>query len=215
MSHPGQVIDDVRRVARRGQGSHLCHFYRKEEEVLELLPPFFADGLAEGQLCIWVLPSWLTIQRAVTALTKAGPRVERALEDDTLELVPQSEVYGNPQGRFRGVQYVIDHWLAEERRALDRGFLGLRVSGDGTWQTCGEDGDAFHTYERTVNEAIGATKITAVCTYDFWSLTPHQISQTLGAHQTGLCRGPEGWQQFGCATEEALVQRLTSLMRGS
>lgn len=214
MQHAKPIIDDVRRVARRGQGSHLCHFYTTRKEVLELLVPFFADGLEEGQLCIWALPPWLTKGAAQAALAKGGPRLERALDDGTFILVPQAEVYGDAVGRFRGVQGVLDHWLAEERRALERGFLGLRVSGDGTWQVRCETWDEFQTYERSVNDAIGATKITAICTYDLSGLSAEQLKQTLSTHQTGIVRRPEGWEQFACAgADDDATGRLKRLAR--
>lgn len=193
-----RIVDDARRVAQRAHGTHFCLFYRSRAEVLELLPPFFADGIAQGHRAIWALPDWLEQRAAVAAIERGGARLERALEDGTLQLVAQEELYGDGRGGFRGITAVLDHWIAEEKISLSRGFLGLRVSGDGTWHASPEHWLEFLKYERTVDELIGQTKIAALCTYDLNAISSEQLQQTLSSHKTGVLRRPGGWEEFGC-----------------
>lgn len=37
-------------------GSHLCLFYRRPKEFLQVTASFLRAGLTENELCVWVLP---------------------------------------------------------------------------------------------------------------------------------------------------------------
>ena len=190
-----RLTANPRDVARRPFGSHLCHFYREPEDLLELIPPFFADGIEDGQRCIWALPSWLKFGRAAELLARAGPRLEYALADGTMRLVQQEEAYGDGRGGFRGVEPALEHWLAEEKASLKRGFTGLRVSGDCS-PRLGKDWGEFQRYEKTVDLSIGETKIAGLCTYDLREASREQVEQIMLGHQLGVVRRAHGWEEF-------------------
>jgi MEDS: MEthanogen/methylotroph, DcmR Sensory domain len=90
-------------------GAHVCQFYRTEEELLELLVPYFKQGLDNRERCIWVLAPPLTPQAARRALGDPP--------DEDLTLVAAAQ--WNPPA---------DGLLTEEKRALWNGYLGLRVA---------------------------------------------------------------------------------------
>ena len=60
-------------------GSHLCLFYRDPLEFLQVTASFLTAGLAEQELCIWVLPPPLTLPLALNELAYHGvngPRLQ-------------------------------------------------------------------------------------------------------------------------------------------
>jgi len=53
-------------------GSHLCLFYRSPKEFLRVTASFLRAGLADQELCVWVLPPPLTISLAFAELSHQG-----------------------------------------------------------------------------------------------------------------------------------------------
>ena len=53
-------------------GSHLCLFYRRPQEFLHVTASFLKTGLAEHELCVWILPPPLTIPLALLQLSHLG-----------------------------------------------------------------------------------------------------------------------------------------------
>ena len=82
-------------------GERLCHFYRREEELLELLGPFFRQGLARNERCVWV----------------AGPAASASARREIGSLADVLEEGDCALQR-------------EESRALAQGYSGLRLCGE-------------------------------------------------------------------------------------
>ena len=74
-------------------GTHLCQLYRTERDLLELLVPFFAAGLEDNEMCLWVLAARLGRETAVEALRQAVPDLDRRLVVGQMEIV-RSEDWG-------------------------------------------------------------------------------------------------------------------------
>ncbi|HEX7158779.1 MAG TPA: MEDS domain-containing protein, partial [Edaphobacter sp.] len=37
-------------------GTHVCHFRRVREDLIDTLAPYFAAGLRNNERCVWVTP---------------------------------------------------------------------------------------------------------------------------------------------------------------
>lgn len=53
-------------------GSHLCLFYRRPQEFLQVTASFLKAGLAAHELCVWVLPPPLILPIALAELSRHG-----------------------------------------------------------------------------------------------------------------------------------------------
>ncbi len=82
-------------------GERLCHFYRHEEELLALLGPYFRQGLARNERCLWL----------------AGPGTSDKARE---EIDPLAEVLEADDCALQ----------REESRALAQGYSGLRICGE-------------------------------------------------------------------------------------
>jgi len=71
-------------------GTHFCHFYGTESDLLETLVPYYKAGLESNEFCLWVT-SDLTEQEAQNALTQALPDSERYFADRSMEIVSYRE----------------------------------------------------------------------------------------------------------------------------
>src|SRR2546428_6333625 len=45
-------------------GTHCCHFYQTQKELLETLVPYFKAGLESREFCFWLVPEPLTEAKA-------------------------------------------------------------------------------------------------------------------------------------------------------
>lgn len=57
-------------------GSHVCQFYDTKQDQLEMLVPYFKQGLERNEACVWLVGD-LTIDEARRALAAVVPDLER------------------------------------------------------------------------------------------------------------------------------------------
>jgi hypothetical protein len=57
-------------------GTHFCQFYDTNDDLLEMLVPYFKAGLDSNEACLWIVSSQST-EYALTALRHALPQLER------------------------------------------------------------------------------------------------------------------------------------------
>jgi PAS domain S-box-containing protein len=75
-------------IAELPWGSHFCQFYAKEQDVAELLLPYFRAGLDDNEFCVWVTPD---PAEAETRRTLAGdPWFAQRLATGQLEVISVS-----------------------------------------------------------------------------------------------------------------------------
>jgi hypothetical protein len=90
-------------------GTHLCHFYHSQEEALELLVPYFKQGLANGEQCVWVVQPPLAPELASKALGSAS--------GEQMAIIVAHDWPSSPE-----------YWRRTEERALSDGYVGLRIA---------------------------------------------------------------------------------------
>src|SRR2546422_10169193 len=74
-------------------GTHLCHFYETQWDLLDTVVPYFKAGLEHNEFCLWVLAEPLTEQEAKSALRQAVPDLDCYLAERRLEMLPHDEWY--------------------------------------------------------------------------------------------------------------------------
>lgn len=187
-------------------GAHLCQFYRSPEELLELVVPFMAQGLEDHERCIWVFNEPLSEALAMDALAAAVPRFERYA--DQISLHHFRDWYLDAAGRLKPVDEVLAAWRQAEQRALDQGYLGLRVTGD-TMQVNGEWSD-FQSYEASVHRALGGLRIKALCTYPARDCGRDRIRDVVCNHDTAFVKR-ESWQRIPAGSSRSAETVFASL----
>jgi len=61
-------------------GSHFCLFYETEEDLIDILVPYFKAGLKNNELCVWVTSEPLGEKKAEDAMKGAIPGFDRYLK---------------------------------------------------------------------------------------------------------------------------------------
>ena len=103
-------------------GTHLCEFYQTKKDLIDILVPYFAEGLRNNEFCVWVTSPPLEATEARRALRKVVPDLDVFIEKGQIEIVPYSSWY-LVGGKFEADR-VLQGWVDKETSALDRGVVG-------------------------------------------------------------------------------------------
>lgn len=166
-------------------GWHFCQFYRDDRQLLEMIAPYIAEGLKNGEGCFWVMPASTTMQDACDALAHSLHNVNEYLADGRLELGFHADWYLDRSGRMKSFEEIAGALLQKQDQALSKGLRFLRAAGDAGWVSGTEESRHFIDYEMKVNGALASTKVAAVCTFRA-AVTADELVDIVTAHQNAL-----------------------------
>ena len=126
-------------------GTHFCQFYQTKEDLIDILVPYFKEGLENNEFCLWITSKPLEVEEAKEVLAKAVPDIEIYLEKGQIEIIPYTHGYVN-EGVF-GSEKVINGWVKKLDRALASGYEGLKTAENTSWLKKW-DWDDFADYEK-------------------------------------------------------------------
>ncbi len=174
-------------------GRHFCHFYETKQDLLDTLLPYFKAGLESNEFCVWVVSTLelMTVEEAKRALAQAVPDLDRHLADENIEILNGADWYLEKNAFNLG--RVTEAWHAKLKRALARGYDGMRVSGDTFWLAEKISGD-FFAYERQLNESITGQNMTLLCTYPLAKSGAAEVLDVVRAHQFAIARRQGEWE---------------------
>jgi PAS domain S-box-containing protein len=182
-------------------GTHFCQFYQTQQDLIDILVPYFKAGLLANEFCMWITAPPLVEKEAEDALRKALPDLDRYLEKGQIEILPYDGWYLKG-GTFES-QRVLDGWVEKERQAREHGFDGLRLSGNTFWLEK-SDWDDFAQYEEAVNNVIGNYNMMAACTYSLEKCGATEIVDVISTHQFALVKREGRWETIESAEHRRL-----------
>ena len=145
-------------------GAHVCQFYDSKQDQLDMLVPYFKQGLERNEACAWLVGD-MTIEEAKTALATVVPDLDAYLATGQMQIVHYSTFYTDPNGTVRAPEQLSYQFADMGATAKANGYAGLRASGSVSWVKDDESMSRFMAYETIVNLAIQNARIMAVCTY--------------------------------------------------
>jgi PAS domain S-box-containing protein len=177
-------------------GTHLCQFYETKEDLIDALVPYFKTGLENNEFCMWVTAEPLGVDDAKASLGKAVENLEDYLAKSQIEILDYSQWYTR-LGQFDANQ-VLQGWVEKLDQALQRGFDGLRLTGNTFWLE-NKDWDDFAAYEAMVDNVIGKYRILAICSYYLGKCGPRELIDVVKNHEFALVRRQGEWELFKSA----------------
>lgn len=193
-------------------GSHLCQLYRDRDDLLEILVPYFREGLLANEFCMWITSESLPKADAIAALRAEVPRLDDFLASGQIEIFDYREWY-LADGRFDGDR-VRRGWAHKLDAALKRGYDGLRLSGDTFWLP-EEEWEPFAHYESRLDPIITEQRVLAICTYALDGLGAKRMLDAVANHEYALIRENGRWTTFKSLarrkTEQVLKESETRL----
>jgi PAS domain S-box-containing protein len=186
-------------------GTHFCQFYETSQDLIEILVPYFKEGLKGNEFCMWVTSEPLQADQARAALQAAVPDLDRYIEERQIEILEYNQWY-TKSGTF-STDEVLQGWVDKLNTALERGYEGLRLTGNASWLKQSNWAD-FTRHEETVNNVIGRYRMLAICTYSLQKCGATEILDILANHQFALLKRSGKWEIVGSAYHKKMEEAL-------
>ena len=172
-------------------GTHFCQFYKTKEDLLDILVPYFISGLMNNEFCMWITAEPLDEEEARAAMRNTFPDFDDFVERGQIEIIPYSEWY-IVDGNF-DAERVLQGWIDKLGKALDRGYDGLRATGNTFWLEK-DYWNAFADYEIEIEKVIHDYKMIAICSYSLDKCNVNEILDVMSAHQFALIVKDDQWK---------------------
>jgi PAS domain S-box-containing protein len=188
-------------------GTHFCQFYRTKQDLIDILVPYFKAGLENNEFCMWVTAEPLKTTSARAALRQAVPDLDGYIQKGQIEIIPHTKWY-LLGGKFDD-ERVLNGWVSKLEQALERGYSGLRLTGNTFWLE--RNGwQAFTEYEAKVNNVIGKYRMLAICTYCLDKCDGADVVDVVKNHQFALIKEEDKWDIIESSVyrqaKEALIE---------
>lgn len=180
-------------VGKVGWGSHFCVFYHDKEELASILVDYVKAGLEANEACVWVTSGTISPEEAKEALAKVMPDFSERTRTGQLEILRAKNWY-TPNGRF-DAKDVLASWRKKAALAEERGFDGLRATGDTSWLS-DEQWEDFVEYESSIEGEIRGKNMLVLCSYslDLWEAW--QMIDVVSTHEFALIMKDGSWRQI-------------------
>lgn len=187
-------------------GTHFCHFFDDQRDLVETLVPYFKAGLEQDEACTWVTAEPCDARAAREALFAAMPDLPAREARGQIEIVDHSDLYARrAEG---GADDVLASWVRREGEVTARGFAGLRITGNSFfversgWR-------AFDEYESRVSAAFADHRILALCSYAAHRCDARCVLDVVRNHEFALARRDGAWEMV----ESASLQHAKAQLR--
>ena len=172
-------------------GTHFCQFYQTQQDLIDILVPYFKAGLENNEFCMWVTSEPLGAAEAKAALSQQLDNAGDYIRRGQLEILDYSQWY-TLGGKFESDR-VLRGWVDKLDGALQRGWDGLRLTGNTFWLEKSGWQD-FYEYEATVDGVIGRYRMLAICTYSLTKCGAAEIMDVVSNHEFALVKRAGKWQ---------------------
>jgi DNA-binding CsgD family transcriptional regulator len=181
----------IRVIGQMPWGTHICVFYDTKEDLLETCAAYFEAGLQSNEFCVWAVSHPATEQNAKAWLSRRIPGFDRYLANGQIEILRGPEWY--LKGEEFDLQRITGGWKLKLIAALDKGYAGMRVSGNAFWIE-GNYWKEFCEYERELDTALAGQKMTVLCTYSLRAYKAVDLMDVAKAHQLSIARRKGEWE---------------------
>lgn len=189
-------------------GAHFCHFYQNKQDLLDVLVPYFRQGIENNEFCVWVTSTPLQTTAAIEAMHASVPSFDGALRSGQIEIRSYRDVYFH-KGRI-DPDRIVSAWLDKLHDVRAGGFDGMRGTGNTPWFDEPEWHD-FTGYETLLNESIREYPIIAICTYSFADARAGDVIDVLRNHELALVRRDGTWSVIEPSERGTLQQARAEL----
>jgi hypothetical protein len=181
MNHLGD-FDHKHRI---GQGSHLYFFYETPQDFLDVMIPYFFEGLQKGEACLWIVSERNDLDRACESAKARIPQFSEAVTKGQFALYRAEEWYLK-NGRFSEGQ-AVENISIHIKRIRARGFNVLRAAGDIGAILSPTDWEEACEYEKyLIHPWIKDQPVIGLCAYPLAVKTPSRNDELALGHDVLL-----------------------------
>ncbi len=198
----------VSHVGKIPWGTHLCQFYESKEDLIDILVPYFAEGLRNNEFCMWITSPPLEVKEAKEALSRVLPNIDEYFRKGQIEIISYDNWY-LLGGKF-DCNRVLQGWVQKEKYAFQHGFDGLRLSGNTFWIER-DLWTSFVDYEEAINSVIIEHRMIALCTYCLLSCSGTDVVDVIRNHVGTLIKQGKKWSLVENAVRRKLANGALEL----
>src|SRR5687768_8037460 len=154
-------------------GTHICHFFDTEDDLVDLGVAFCAAGIEQRERCVWLISD-----------PERGAAAAAGLHGLDVELIHEWEWYGEdrlePARAAAKLQALLDG-------ALERGLTGLRVCGCEAWHRA-RDWEGFQEYEAWLDQWVKGKPLVLLCSYPLASVGAVDVLEVVRNHHIAIAK---------------------------
>ena len=177
----------IRVVGDMPWGAHICLFYETKEDLLDANADYIKAGLDSNEYCIWAVSEPITEEEAWAVLRRDVPDVDQRAASGQLEILEGYKWY--LKGGEVDSKKITSGWHEKLQFALDKGFEGLRISGNAFWIESNQWKE-FCEYEHELDETLEGRPMLVLCTY---SLGASRAVDARRCERPPVHRRPTAW----------------------
>jgi DNA-binding CsgD family transcriptional regulator len=189
-------------------GTHCCHFYQTQKDLLETLIPYFKAGLEGKEFCLWIVDQPLTEPQARRSLRRAVPHSDQYLADGNIEIVSAQKWFFDgsafsPKQALRRLKQRLEH-------ASARGYAGMRVAGNPAWLRR-KDWKRFGAFEQALTKSFARKAVIILCSYFVRKWGAADVFDVARTHGFAIARRHGEWEVLERRTPSASSDRYETL----
>ncbi len=172
-------------------GSHFCNFFESKEDLLQILVPYFKAGLTNNEFCLWITSDPVSVEAAYEAMRNEIQDFAKYESKEQITILSHEDWYLKDNTFVPDI--VINGWYQKLSKSLNRGFDGMRVSGNEVWL----DRDIwknFIDYERNLNTSLTDKRMIVLCTYPLAKCDAHAVFDVSQVHEIAVARRKGDWE---------------------
>lgn len=195
-------------VKRIPPGMHLCIFYQNQAELIEILLPYYQEGIKNHELCVWIAAEPLNSAETREIFEKNWPESANLLKNGHLEIISHEDWYLKDK-IFKG-EKVAQLMQEKLNLASKSGYHGLRISGNASWLKM-PDWDAFIHFEENINQTITNSPVIALCAYPLNNFRISELIEVFSQHQAAVLKKDATWRLIEGIGFQRIMEKLSRL----
>jgi DNA-binding CsgD family transcriptional regulator len=172
-------------------GSHICLFYETKADLLDTNAVYIKAGLDSNEYCVWAISEPITEDEAWAVLRRDIPDLDGRAAGGQFEILPGYDWY--LKGGEFDPKKITSGWHEKLQFALDKGFDGLRISGNAFWIEHNLWNE-FREYEQELDQSLEDRPMLVLCTYSLSASRAVDVLDVSRAHQFSVARRRGQWE---------------------
>lgn len=167
---------------------HIALIYETEEDWEQAAIPFLAEGLSDGEKCMYITDS-RSSGEVCSLMRQKGFDLPALMSTEQLVMVNQSDVY--TQAGCFDPDRMLGILDTATKKAIEQGFRGLRATGEMSWALRGCKGsERLMEYESGINAVLSPKfPFKTICQYDMRKFGGGALKSVILTHPFIIWKG--------------------------
>lgn len=182
-------------------GSHLCHFYKNQNEIETLLLNFIKKGLKKNDFCLIITSDPLKKEQVEKIINKKISGYNK----NQIEIISYKNFYLEKNNFDK--KDIVKKCKKYISKSLKNDFNGVRIFSNLGWLNKKYWKD-FNEYEKQITSLLKNQKVIAFCAYNKNNHSLSQIVEISRTHPTIVLKENNDWKFIKCLYRKKAAEQL-------